>query len=174
MTTPARRPRGRGQNRRAIARPPASSRPRAVVKTQRRPRHAGGRPPLFIPIAVVARAVELARSGSDFSTVVRKLEAEGNGAWPRKTLMRRVASTSSSSTPARGQNRRRRQPPGGSSSAQRDVAKTRTWDELIDAVHAADDGTPELNEAIAALHAAPEYGRGRCHCDACRRARAAA
>jgi hypothetical protein len=60
---------------------------------------------MFIPAAVLERARELVAATYDFSTVVRLLEREGNGTWPRKTLMRRIRSTSRSATPARGHNR---------------------------------------------------------------------
>ena len=175
-------PRGRGQNRRAIARG-RSSTPRARLdKTAARPRGAGGRPLTFIPIAVVARAAELERTGLDFSTVVRVLEREGNGAWPRKTLLRRVRAGGVLLGGRRGQKGAVDELAGAGGRAARAVAKTNTrasrYAVLEAAAVAAAYDTPAYHQAVAAMHASRDssYGRrrtGPCGCYSCGHAKAA-
>jgi hypothetical protein len=166
------RARAHGQNSRAIARGRSSTRRARAAKTRPRPRHAGGRPLLFIPAAVVARAAELAWTGLHFSTVVRSLEREGNGAWPRRTLMRRVRSTTSSSAPARGQNRRSSSSPAPAADLAAGVAKTSP---VTDAIAARILGgpwpeydTPAYHDRLATLHG---LLGGKCGCYSCGRAR---
>jgi hypothetical protein len=192
VTPKARAPRGRGQNRRAIARPRSSTRAGRLAKTRARPRHAGGRPPLLIPAVVVARAAELAARGCSFSTVVRMLEKEGNGTWPRKTLLRRVRSTSSSATPAPGQNQQlgaggRRELEQLEGLAKTTLARGGSWYAIpaaaaaewrrLEAVKArAKLDSPAYHAAVAAMHASPSNplrfgavnkGKGPCGCYSC-------
>ena len=169
--------RARGQNRRAAARGRAPASRAQLAKTRRSTPHAGGRPLLFIPAVVVERAREIAAQGRDFSTVVRMLAAEGNGAWPRKTLMRRVRSTSGSSAPARGQKVRRPRRLELELEQLERVDKTPAGDELspaaleIESMIAAEPyGTRLYHELVAGLHAV--LG-GPCGCYLCGTTKAA-
>jgi hypothetical protein len=143
-----------------------------VAKTRPRPKHAGGRPPLFIPAAVLERARELNAGGRDFSTVVRMLAIEGNGSWPRKTLLRRVRATPSSSAPARGQNPPARSRVDVAGGRLEDVAKTDRFYMLEAAAAVATPGTLVYHKAIAAMHASPDNPEGAptngpCGCHSC-------
>lgn len=109
---------------------------------------------MLIPIAVVARARELSAGGRDFSAVVRMLAIEGNGTWPRKTLLRRVLSTSGSSSPARGQKSTTRSRPAAPRGAARAVVKTDALDVAIadlEREQAAADARDELSPAALEL-----------------------
>jgi hypothetical protein len=134
-----------------------------MVKTRRRPPHAGGRPLAFIPVAVVERARELAAKGFSFSTVVRSLEREGNGAWPRRTLLRRVRSTSSSAKYSAGQNSQLQRAAAGAGEQLERVAKTTAVERLEAALEAATWGTPAYDRALRARHAFD----GPCKCSVC-------
>lgn len=119
---------------------------------------------MFIPAAVLARAVELAAYPLAFSTVVRRLELEGNGTWPRKTLMRRIRSSASSRS---GQNTRGLQATSPAADIAGDVAKTGHALGLLEceAVLAAQEyATPAYHKALAELHAATP---GPCGCYSC-------
>jgi len=147
------RPSSRGQNSRAIARPRLRAHPRALAKTRPRPRHAGGRPLLFIPTAVVLRAREIFKNRRVFSEVLLTLEREGNGTWPRKTLFRRVTSRD-------GQNPATTSAPACSSRQLQAVAKTTALERLEAAAAAAEYDTPAYHRAIAAMHASSLEAEG--------------
>lgn len=114
---------------------------------------------MFIPVAVVARARELIKMGLEFSRVLRALEVEGNGAWPRKTMQRRVAAA----VGAAGQNPARARAAAAPRAAPRGVAKTTPLERLEAAAEAAEYNSPAYHRAMAALHAAG----GPCGCYSC-------
>lgn len=131
---------------------------------------------MFIPAVVVERARELAGGGRDFSTVVRMLAIEGNGTWPRKTLLRRVRSTSSTPPRGRGQKVRRCSAVDVAGEQLLRVAKTNTpagrfavlEAEAVAAAYVGYD-SKRYHAAIAAMHASVDHpeGAGPCGCYSC-------
>lgn len=150
-------PRGRIQNSPRPRRSSPRPRPRALSKTRARPRHSGGRPPAFIPAAVVLRAAALYQKHRDFSRVLRELAQEGNGTWARNTLLRRISTGPVQNSPTSPAS-------ASSSSALQAASKTdRKEERLLDALEREAFGSSRYHTIQAQIHALG----GPCGCYSC-------